>query len=154
MELALLFILLILIISWVCWTERCFLLQVFCITSVIKPKGESQNGCFEKTKHVKFSEKRRFLKESSFFGKFEVLCFLSNTNFEIRPIALLPTITYCSLQLTTTTSGYSNMLWPAAGLKSLENPQKNVRAKSAFGKSPCLPNKLPYKLPLGIHRNF
>ena len=58
MVLALLFILLILIMSWVCWTERCFLLQVFCITSVIKPKGESQNGCFEKTKHVKFSEKR------------------------------------------------------------------------------------------------
>ena len=29
--------------------------------SVIRQKGESQNGCFKKTKHVEFSEKRRFL---------------------------------------------------------------------------------------------
>ena len=29
--------------------------------SVIRQKGESQNGCFEKTKHAKFSEKRTFL---------------------------------------------------------------------------------------------
>ena len=38
--------------------------QVFClphISSVIKQKGESQNGCFKKTKHAKFSEKRIFL---------------------------------------------------------------------------------------------
>ena len=31
------------------------------ITSVIRQKDESQNGCFKKTKHVKFSEKRTFL---------------------------------------------------------------------------------------------
>ena len=31
------------------------------ITSVIRRKGESQNGCFKKTKHIKFSEKRTFL---------------------------------------------------------------------------------------------
>ena len=30
-------------------------------TSVIRQKGESQNGYFKKTKHVKFSEKRTFL---------------------------------------------------------------------------------------------
>ena len=30
-------------------------------SSVIREKGESQNGCFKKTKHVKFSEKRTFL---------------------------------------------------------------------------------------------
>ena len=30
-------------------------------TSVIRQKGESQNGCFKKTKHAKFSEKRTFL---------------------------------------------------------------------------------------------
>ena len=28
---------------------------------VIRQKGQSQNGCFKKTKHVKFSEKRTFL---------------------------------------------------------------------------------------------
>ena len=30
-------------------------------SSVIKPKGESQNGCFKKKKHTKFSKKRTFL---------------------------------------------------------------------------------------------
>ena len=30
------------------------------ISSVVRQKGESQNGCF-KTKHAKFSEKRTFL---------------------------------------------------------------------------------------------
>ena len=30
-------------------------------SSVIRQKGESQNGCFKKRKHAKFSEKRRFL---------------------------------------------------------------------------------------------
>ena len=41
------------IISW------CVLTQIFfyIILSVIRQKGESQNGCFKKTKHVKFSEK-------------------------------------------------------------------------------------------------
>ena len=37
------------------WTERNI------ITSVIRQKGESQNGCFKKTKQPKFSEKRTFL---------------------------------------------------------------------------------------------
>ena len=30
-------------------------------SSVIRQRGESQNGCFKKTKHTKFSEKRTFL---------------------------------------------------------------------------------------------
>ena len=30
-------------------------------TSAIRQKGESQNGCYKKTKHAKFSEKRTFL---------------------------------------------------------------------------------------------
>ena len=30
-------------------------------SSVIRQKGESQNECFKKTKHAKFSEKRTFL---------------------------------------------------------------------------------------------
>ena len=59
------------------------------ISSVIRKKGKSQNRCFKKTKHAKFSEKRTFLppdthtyvcvsgdKKRSFFGKFGVLCFL------------------------------------------------------------------------------
>ena len=29
-------------------------------SSVIRQKGESQNGCFKKTKHANFSEKRIF----------------------------------------------------------------------------------------------
>ena len=61
---------------------------VYHISSVIRQKGESQNGCFKKTKHAKFSEKRLFLtpwyphvcvsggKKCSFFGKFGLLCFL------------------------------------------------------------------------------
>ena len=36
----------------------------------IRQKGESQNGCYKKTKHVSVGKK------SSFFGKFAVLCFL------------------------------------------------------------------------------
>ena len=57
-----------------------------CITSsVIGQKGESQNGCFKKTKQAKFSDKQIFLtpwyecvsrgKKHFFFGKFAVLCF-------------------------------------------------------------------------------
>ena len=80
----------------------------FVISSVIRPKGESQNGRFKKTKHTKFSEKHTFIKKSSFFRKFGVVCFRVvrnfvfrkiwcalfswNTRFEIRPFALLPTI--------------------------------------------------------------
>ena len=30
-------------------------------SSVIRQKSESQNGCFKKTNHAKFSEKRTFL---------------------------------------------------------------------------------------------
>ena len=67
--------------------------------SVIRQKGESQNGCFKKKKHVKFSEKQTFLtpwythvcvlggKKCSFFGKFDVLCFLETP---VSRFALLP----------------------------------------------------------------
>ena len=57
------------------------------ILLVIRQNGESQNGCFRKTKHAKFSEKRTFItpdtykyvcvpggKKCLFFGKFGVLC--------------------------------------------------------------------------------
>ena len=34
----------------------------YCFKSSVKgQKGESQNGCYKKTKHVKFSEKRALL---------------------------------------------------------------------------------------------
>ena len=51
-----------------------------------------QNGCFEKTKHVKFSKKLTFItvsggKKCSFFGKFDVLCFLETPVFRV---AFLP----------------------------------------------------------------
>ena len=60
------------------------------ITSVIRQKGESQNGCFKKTKHAKFAEKRMIRiggKKCSFFGKFGVLSFLETP---VSRIALLP----------------------------------------------------------------
>ena len=58
-------------------------------SSVIRQKGESQNGGNKKTKHANFPKNERFLrpdshtyvcesggKKCSFFGKFGVLCFL------------------------------------------------------------------------------
>ena len=36
-------------------------IKVTQIASVVRQKGESQNGGFKKTKHAKFSEKRTFL---------------------------------------------------------------------------------------------
>ena len=72
----------------------------FMNSSVIRQKGESQNGCFKKTKHVKFSKKRTFLtpdmntyvcvsggKKCSFFWKFGVLSFLETP---VLRFALLP----------------------------------------------------------------
>ena len=42
-------------------TEKIGLQSISCCTSsVISQKGESQNGCFQKTKHAKFSEKRTY----------------------------------------------------------------------------------------------
>ena len=60
-------------------------------SSLIRQKGESQNGRFKKTRHVKFLEKRTFLtpwydvcvsegEKCLLLGKFGVLCFL-NTSF-------------------------------------------------------------------------
>ena len=61
-------------------------------STVIRQKGKSQNGCFKKTKHAKFSGKQTFLtpwyaKKCSFFGKFVVLCFLETS---VLRFALLP----------------------------------------------------------------
>ena len=54
------------------------------LQSVIKQKSESQNGCFKKINHAKFSQKQTFNtyvrvsggKKCLFFGKVGVLCFL------------------------------------------------------------------------------
>ena len=58
------------------------------LLSVIRQKGESQNGCFKKGKHTRISENKHFLppdskkclfpggKKCLFFGNFGVLCFL------------------------------------------------------------------------------
>ena len=69
-------------------------------SSVIRPKDESQNGCFEKTKHAKFSKKTDFLppdthtwvcvsegKKCLFVGKIDLFCFLETP---ILRFALLP----------------------------------------------------------------
>ena len=67
--------------SWLAW--------IIHKSSVIRQKGESQNGCYKKTKHAKFSEKQTFLTPwyahvSVLFG---VLCFLVTP---ILKFALLP----------------------------------------------------------------
>ena len=68
----------------------------FYILSVIRQEGESQNGCFKKIKHAKFSGERPFTpwyahmhvgKKNSFFGKFGVLCFLK---IRVLRFAFLP----------------------------------------------------------------
>ena len=66
----------------------------------LQQKGESQNGCYKKAKHAKFSEKQTFLTpwyvnirvhirgtKYSFFGKFGVLCFLETS---VLRFALFP----------------------------------------------------------------
>ena len=69
-------------------------------SSVIRQNGESQNGCFEKTKHAKFSENSTCLtplyaharvrigfKKCLFFRKFGKLCFLLTADLKF---SLLP----------------------------------------------------------------
>ena len=59
-------------------------------SSVIRQKGESQNGCFKKIKHAKFSKKQTFLPPwytRTFFGKFGVHCFLETP---VSRFAFLP----------------------------------------------------------------
>ena len=88
--------------------------------SLIRQKGESHNGCFKKTKHVKFSEKTNIsypltrtranisyslictcayqgggVRNVRFFGKFDVLCFLGTPAliFALLPYYLRITVT-------------------------------------------------------------
>ena len=99
---------------------------------VIRQKGESENGCYKKTKHVKFSEKRKFFtqwyahvyvcirsKKCSFFGKFGVLCFLETP---VLKFALLPYyrrkiwnfVFFCMLRWRTTKTILKLRCWPLA----------------------------------------
>ena len=69
---------------------------------VIRQNGKSQNRCYKKTKHAKFSKKTNIFylmirtrtcafqggKKCSFIGKFGVL-FSCNTHFKIGPFAFL-----------------------------------------------------------------
>ena len=70
--------------------------------SVIRQKGKSQNGCFRKTKHAKFSEIRTFvtpwyahvcISGSEMFVFWEIwrALFSWNPRFEINPFAILTT---------------------------------------------------------------
>ena len=75
-----------------CWLD-------LLISSVIRQKGEPQNGCYKKTKHAKFSEKLRFLTPYAYqgvknfrFSENLACLFPCNTRFEIFPFILLPTI--------------------------------------------------------------
>ena len=86
-------------------------------SSIIRQKGESQNGCLKKTEHAKFSEKRTFLTpwyahvrvrirglELFVFRKIWRALFSSNTHFEICPFALLPA--------TFVSSSWKDRSWP------------------------------------------
>ena len=71
-------------------------------SSVIRQKGESQNGCYKKTKHAKFSETNIsysliHTRACTYQGVRKVRLsenlrafFSCNTRFEIRPFGLLP----------------------------------------------------------------
>ena len=92
-------------------------------------KGKSQNECFKKIKHAKFSEKRTFLntytyvcisggKRCSFFGQFGVLCFLETP---VLRFVLLP---YCRRHLESLTKPgllyfISFILFPVTALKHI-----------------------------------
>ena len=56
-------------------------------SSVIRQKGETQIGCFKKTKYAKFACVYQGVRNVCFFGKFDVLCFLETS---VLRLALLP----------------------------------------------------------------
>ena len=78
--------------------KRCKL-QLNPISSEIRQKGESQNGCHKKTKHPNSPKNKHFLPHETrkcvrnirFSENLDVL-FSWNARLEIPPFALLPTI--------------------------------------------------------------
>ena len=86
-----------------CGTESCPALGEgsYCemrdISSVIRQKGESQNGSSKKQSTPNFPKTRTYVcvsggKKCLFFRKIWCALFSWNTRFQIRPFALLPTI--------------------------------------------------------------
>ena len=61
------------------------------ISYVIRQKGKSQSGCFNKSQHANFSENEHFLLPNNLSENLACFVFL-NAGFEIRPFALLPTM--------------------------------------------------------------
>ena len=51
-------------------------------SSIIRQKGESQNGCFKKTEHVKFFEKRTFLTPMIFSENLACFVFFKNPSWD------------------------------------------------------------------------
>ena len=93
------------------------------ILLVIRQKGKSQNGCFKKTKHTKFSEKQIFPTpwyahacvdirglDMFVFWKIWHALFSWNTCFEIRLFALLPPISSFNILLILYLTDIENVL--------------------------------------------
>ena len=97
-----------LVISWYCISYK--FLQY--ISSVIRQKAESQNGCFKKTKQVKFSKKAT-IRHVCFFGKLGVLCFLETLvlRFDLLPYYRLDHIRILALFLFFEQLVNSNRWW-------------------------------------------
>ena len=58
-------------------------------SSVIMQKGESQNGCYKKTKHIKFSENEHFLPPDTH------TCNLLKWNLGVKWVRLVCIKTFC-----------------------------------------------------------
>ena len=53
---------------------------------VIRQKGESQNGCFKKTKHAKFSEKQTFFTpDTDMLFKYQVILVAKKRAIKLSP---------------------------------------------------------------------
>ena len=62
---------------------------IYYVTSVTRQKGESQNGCFKKTKNINFPKNEHFLSPDmhmQVFRKIWWAFFSGNTCFEICPL--------------------------------------------------------------------
>ena len=93
------------------------------LPSVIKQKSESQNGCFKKMNHAKFSQKQTFNtyvrvsggKKCLFFGKFGVFCFLETP---VLRFALLPYYQQAIMEMLIKTATKNTGTWESAEKKT------------------------------------
>ena len=89
----------------------------------MRQEGKSQDGCFKKTKHAKFSEKCTFLtpwclsggKKCAYFGKFGVLFFLET-----------PVLRFALLPYYRRKGKCQRNQWPKARIISIESGEKKV----------------------------